>query len=235
MEEAFKLVHEGQYIYPTQEDTYESYLSQTYCNFYYYTAGNLRKNIGAKQCSLDTPMTFSSFLFIANSTLLGDWNKAIIMNQFFIQRTFKKYYASGFHTNENVPKCAASDGSITGAMKPLSRLWLFYVNVYPQKLPIFKTFLMGTRFTPCRIFWNGSRQKISPFRPMGNCRRSFYRPGRLCRIRCDSDCRANVSSLAETRQKTTCRSTNEKSCEFNESRRSVSKGGQINKALSTWF
>uniref|UniRef100_A0A914ECC9 Solute-binding protein family 3/N-terminal domain-containing protein n=1 Tax=Acrobeloides nanus TaxID=290746 RepID=A0A914ECC9_9BILA len=105
-EEAFAYLQQGGYIVPSQDDTYEMYITQSLCDIYRFSA--------------DTPQKSSMFIFLKNATLLKEWNRAIIMNQDFIQRTFYKYYRSGFITGGAYPNCSVDPKeNLPDSMKPL--------------------------------------------------------------------------------------------------------------------
>uniref|UniRef100_A0A914CQJ2 Uncharacterized protein n=1 Tax=Acrobeloides nanus TaxID=290746 RepID=A0A914CQJ2_9BILA len=104
-DEAFAYIQQGGYIYPSQEDTYEIYVTQSMCDLYRFSA--------------DTPQKSSMFVFLKNSTILKEWNHAIIMNQDFIQRTFNKYYRNGFITG-TYPNCTVDPkANLPESMTPL--------------------------------------------------------------------------------------------------------------------
>ena len=127
-DEAFAYLQQGGYIYPCQDDTYEMYISQSMCDLYRFSAGGCIiwfKNFLTETLFYlffpDTPQKASMFVFLKNATLLKEWNRAIIMNQDFIQRTFYKYYRNGFITSA-YPNCTVDPkANLQDSMKPLGK------------------------------------------------------------------------------------------------------------------
>ena len=78
MSAALDLVDTGKYIYPIQQDSLAMQMSKERCNYVYVSDG--------------MPQVSSFFVFKKNFTGLEEFNRQIIMNQVFIQRTFNKYF-----------------------------------------------------------------------------------------------------------------------------------------------
>ncbi|CAI2351441.1 unnamed protein product [Caenorhabditis sp. 36 PRJEB53466] len=101
---ALDLVDTGKYIYPIQQDSLAMQMSKERCNYVYVSDG--------------MPQVSSYFVFKSNFSGVADFNRQIIMNQVFVQRTFSKYFSEGFKLGF-IPKCATGDETQTDASKPL--------------------------------------------------------------------------------------------------------------------
>ncbi|CAI5452671.1 unnamed protein product [Caenorhabditis angaria] len=94
VENALDLVDTGSYVYPMQQDSLALQKSKERCDYFYITEG--------------MPQVSAYLLFPKNSSYLSEINKQIIMNYNFIQRTFDKYFNSGYKLTD-IPKCRLSN------------------------------------------------------------------------------------------------------------------------------
>ncbi|KAF1758076.1 hypothetical protein GCK72_014534 [Caenorhabditis remanei] len=101
---ALDLVDTGKYIYPIQQDSLAMQMSKERCNYVYVSDG--------------MPQVSSFFVFKKNFSGLEEFNRQIIMNQVFIQRTFNKYFNEGFKLGF-IPKCEIAEETKSDASKPL--------------------------------------------------------------------------------------------------------------------
>lgn len=69
----------GKYIYPIQQDSLAMQLSKERCNYVYVSDG--------------MPQVSSFFVFKKNFSGIEEFNRQIILNQAFVQRTFNKYFS----------------------------------------------------------------------------------------------------------------------------------------------
>ncbi|EFO93081.1 hypothetical protein CRE_10276 [Caenorhabditis remanei] len=101
---ALDLVDTGKYIYPIQQDSLAMQMSKERCNYVYVSDG--------------MPQVSSFFVFKKNFSGLEEFNRQIIMNQVFIQRTFNKYFNEEFKLGF-IPKCEIAEETKSDASKPL--------------------------------------------------------------------------------------------------------------------
>ncbi|ULT96263.1 hypothetical protein L3Y34_004700 [Caenorhabditis briggsae] len=101
---ALDLVDTGKYIYPIQQDSLAMQMSKERCNYVYVSDG--------------MPQVSSFFVFTKNFSGIEEFNRQIIMNQAFIQRTFNKYFNQGFKLGF-IPKCEVTEEAQSDATKPL--------------------------------------------------------------------------------------------------------------------
>ncbi|CAP22849.2 Protein CBG01787 [Caenorhabditis briggsae] len=94
----------GKYIYPIQQDSLAMQMSKERCNYVYVSDG--------------MPQVSSFFVFTKNFSGIEEFNRQIIMNQAFIQRTFNKYFNQGFKLGF-IPKCEVTEEAQSDATKPL--------------------------------------------------------------------------------------------------------------------
>lgn len=101
---ALDLVDSGKYIYPIQQDSLAMQMSKERCNYVYVSDG--------------MPQVSSFFVFTKNFSGIEEFNRQIIMNQAFIQKTFNKYFNEGFKLGY-IPKCEVAEETQSDASKPL--------------------------------------------------------------------------------------------------------------------
>ncbi|CAI5452668.1 unnamed protein product [Caenorhabditis angaria] len=92
-DEALNLVDTGKYVYPIQQDSLSFQQSKERCNYIYISQG--------------MPQVSEYLLFPKNSSFMSEMNRQIIMNYDFIQRTFYKYFESGYKLT-TIPRCTTT-------------------------------------------------------------------------------------------------------------------------------
>ncbi|CAD6194549.1 unnamed protein product [Caenorhabditis auriculariae] len=102
--DALDLVDTGKYIYPIQQDSLAMQMSLERCNYVYVSEG--------------MPQQSAYFVFKNDTPLFKDFNREIIMQQYFVQRTFTKYFLEGYQLGKPA-KCDSSEYDETEATKPL--------------------------------------------------------------------------------------------------------------------
>ncbi|CAD5224734.1 unnamed protein product [Bursaphelenchus xylophilus] len=120
VEDVLDLMDQGGYIMAVPEDSYALFASTERCGYYYYKDG--RASFSKLICTSISKPAF--FLFAKNNPLLSRFNRAIRMNQQFIDRTFRKYFDVTKKTGK-IPRCPLTDEDIPEAAKQLDIMETF--------------------------------------------------------------------------------------------------------------
>lgn len=111
---ALDLVESGGYIFPIQEDSLSMQLSKQRCGLTYVSDG--------------TPEVGAYFVFQKNSTFLRDFNRGIIFQTNFIDRTYNKYLTSGYKIG-NLPRCPEEEVSTMEQLSLMTTFGIFLIVI----------------------------------------------------------------------------------------------------------
>ncbi|KAE9555221.1 hypothetical protein FO519_001571 [Halicephalobus sp. NKZ332] len=114
VDSALKMISDGNYIYPAQQDSFSLIKMREHCNLFKFSEG--------------LPQKSAYYLFNKASNWTKLWNQGILMNQAFIQRTFRKYFEEDFLLG-NVTVCPITKDEIPESQKPLDIVAVFGIFI----------------------------------------------------------------------------------------------------------
>ena len=114
IDSALKMISNGNYIYPAQQDSYSLIKIREHCNLFKFSEG--------------LPQKSAYYAFSKTSNWTKIWNRGILMNQNFIRRTFRKYFEEDFLLG-NVTACPLADDDIPDSQKPLNIIAIFGILI----------------------------------------------------------------------------------------------------------